>query len=491
MKKISLLLMVLALFGTSAFAQSRVINQQTNVKPANVAKAQDVVFDKSREVECVLWTNLADCDTPFVYYSFDVVAPDDSGFITGHNAYLDKAKAEKFEGLPGDSLTGLTMWFAEAAAPSNVAKITVTVWDDNGASGAPGTVLASKQISIKSIQNNINDTATLGFVTTYFNKAIANPGTFYAGFSMTYAGGVFSPTTYCVLVNAAVEGCNEIDENSGYEQWSNNQWFSMIDVYGAGFKLAVFPEICSEVAACDISITPSSATVCKNKTVTLTASGATTYSWAPSDGLNTTVGPTVIAKPSSTTTYTVTGDGGVCTETVTVTVNALPKNLSVTQDPCSNGAVLLTANSNPSTGVKYKWFLNGVKITGATQKTYSATASGAYKAEITITATGCKKKTPEVNVTVNCKMAEGMNSAFNVEAYPNPFVNSISVTLNSASSEAGTITVSDFSGRVIREYTNIDPTTPFEIKEEMASGVYFLNVTQGANTKMIKVVKND
>lgn len=74
-------------------------------------------------------------------------------------------------------------------------------------------------------------------------------------------------------------------------------------------------------------ITPSSASICVGGFIDLTASGADSYSWAPSTGLSATSGPTVTASPASTTTYTVIGTtnaGCSNSATVVVTVNSLP-----------------------------------------------------------------------------------------------------------------------------------------------------------------------
>jgi hypothetical protein len=78
------------------------------------------------------------------------------------------------------------------------------------------------------------------------------------------------------------------------------------------------------------SVIPSSATsvttACVNLGVTLTASGANTYSWSPSTGLSATTGFSVLATPVVTTTYTVTGNNNCSANSAstTITVNALP-----------------------------------------------------------------------------------------------------------------------------------------------------------------------
>lgn len=70
-----------------------------------------------------------------------------------------------------------------------------------------------------------------------------------------------------------------------------------------------------------ISVNATSTNICPGASVTLTATGANTYTWSPNTGLNTTTGGTVIATPAVTTTYTVTGNTICSTGTQSVTIN--------------------------------------------------------------------------------------------------------------------------------------------------------------------------
>ena len=83
-------------------------------------------------------------------------------------------------------------------------------------------------------------------------------------------------------------------------------------------------------AQCDVTINPSSTSICNGNSVTLVASGNnSTWEWTPSSGLNITSGNTVIASPSTTTTYSVTrtcDNNETATETVTVNVTQLNVN---------------------------------------------------------------------------------------------------------------------------------------------------------------------
>ncbi len=67
-------------------------------------------------------------------------------------------------------------------------------------------------------------------------------------------------------------------------------------------------------------------TVCNGSNVSLTASGAISYSWAPSTGLNsTTAASTTVTSATATRVYTVTGIANGCASTATHTLNVISK----------------------------------------------------------------------------------------------------------------------------------------------------------------------
>jgi hypothetical protein len=108
-------------------------------------------------------------------------------------------------------------------------------------------------------------------------------------------------------------------------------------------------------------------TICDGTTVTLTASGTTSYTW--STGATTT---NITVTPSVTATYTVTGSGGVCSNTATtsITVFSLP-SLTVTASPfCEGGIATLTASGANT----YTWNTG----TAASSITVTPTANTEY-----------------------------------------------------------------------------------------------------------------
>jgi gliding motility-associated-like protein len=104
-----------------------------------------------------------------------------------------------------------------------------------------------------------------------------------------------------------------------------------------------------------VIISPSPSTVCLNSTTTLTANGASNFTWSPNIALSSTNTPVTFANPTVTTTYSVIGATGACTNlaSVQVSVVSLP-TVTVAQPSqtiCLNKIATITANGATS----YTW----------------------------------------------------------------------------------------------------------------------------------------
>lgn len=107
--------------------------------------------------------------------------------------------------------------------------------------------------------------------------------------------------------------------------------------------------------ALNLTITPSNQSICPGTSATLTASGATSYTWSPAGSLSSSSGSVVIANPTVTTVYNVTGANGGCTGTSSATVT-IGGGLTLTVSPasstvCAGGSVTLTASG----ATNYTW----------------------------------------------------------------------------------------------------------------------------------------
>ena len=147
------------------------------------------------------------------------------------------------------------------------------------------------------------------------------------------------------------------------------------------------------------TVTVSSATVCIGGSTTLTASGASQYTWTPTTGLSPTTGSVVTANPTVTTTYTVVGAAGTCTATSTgvLTVNPLPIITASSGTICvGQQTATLTANG----GISYTW-TPAASLTPSIGTPVVANPSATQIYTVTGTdANGCVNK-GTANVTVN------------------------------------------------------------------------------------------
>lgn len=166
--------------------------------------------------------------------------------------------------------------------------------------------------------------------------------------------------------------------------------------------------ICTNTAVATVSVvtvptltlTPSTASICAGSSTTLSATGAATYTWSPATGLNNANLATVTASPATTTTYTITGANGICTNTAvaTVSVTAIPVLTVSPQTPtiCAGSSTTLTASGaasytwSPATGLNTT---NGNVVVSSPASTtvYTVTAgvstcTSAISATVTINA---------------------------------------------------------------------------------------------------------
>jgi PKD repeat protein len=136
------------------------------------------------------------------------------GYISGHNDYLDIAKAEKISGIAANSvIDGVYIAFGVATSSGPTNTFNVNIWDDNGTAGLPSTILGTETVTYQTAATD----AGLG-VPTYidFNPDITVSGDIYAGIGLTYTAG----DTLGIVTTAD----GEVTPGTGYEQFSGTDW---------------------------------------------------------------------------------------------------------------------------------------------------------------------------------------------------------------------------------------------------------------------------
>lgn len=150
-----------------------------------------------------------------------------------------------------------------------------------------------------------------------------------------------------------------------------------------------------------ITITPPSTVICSGSNSALTASGATNYSWTPLYGLTAYTGPNVTANPTVTTTYSITGVNGNCTNSTTATVSVTVINPTITASStnyCIGGSPVTLTGTGATT---YSW-APGSSLSATTGSVVSATPSVTTIYTLTGTNGTCSNtKTISITVTAN------------------------------------------------------------------------------------------
>ncbi len=157
------------------------------------------------------------------------------------------------------------------------------------------------------------------------------------------------------------------------------------------------------------TITATSGTICVGQqTATLTASGGLSYTWTPGASLTPSIGNPVVANPSSTQNYTVSGidaNGCINTGLTQVTVNSLPTITATSGTICvGQQTVTLTASGgtsyvwSPSTGLSSTTGTSVDANPGATQN-YTVTGTDANGCVNTGTTSVVVNQLPSVTAT--------------------------------------------------------------------------------------------
>lgn len=235
----------------------------------------------------------------------------------------------------------------------------------------------------------------------------------------------------------------------------------------------------------DITITASALPVvdaganieqCGDQNVTLTASGATYYTW--NNGVQNGV---AFNAPFGITSYIVTGVdtlGCAGSDVVNVTINEIP-TATVT------AANALTLVASPSNGT-FQWIdcATNTPILGATGSTFTATENGSY-AVIVTTGSGCSD-------TSDCAIIDevgldNLDMTRGVTLYPNPTNGDVTVTMANLTNVTGL--VYDAQGKLIQTITSVENGTIIELSS-LQPGVYMIRLAGDNFSSMERIVKN-
>lgn len=229
-------------------------------------------------------------------------------------------------------------------------------------------------------------------------------------------------------------------------------------------------------------ITVNSVSVCTGSSATLTASGASTYTW--NTGSNTT---SIAVSPSTTTTYTVTGDLPGCSaqgsKTATVTINPLPTvNMNV-----ATSTVCININSVNLTGTPSGGTFSGTGVSG---NSFKPSVSGAGTFTITYSYTnsnGCSNTASKAITVELCTGLEEMNGG-EWMVYPNPAKETVTVKFAVIPESSASIELYDAIGKLVISRKVTEQSVTLDV-QNMANGIYTLRIVSGEDHAVKRLVK--
>ena len=222
----------------------------------------------------------------------------------------------------------------------------------------------------------------------------------------------------------------------------------------------------------------SNTAVCAGSSATLSAMGATNYTWT-----NGGTAMTEVVTPTATTVYTVTGEDNGCSNTSTVSVgyNMLPSVSATASNTllCSNlgESAVLTAST---AATSYTW------SDGANTMTTSVTPTVGTTYTLMVNDGNCDAMTTIFIDVQTCLGVNSIASANGISIYPNPTNGILNIAISSELAGNTSIEVYDAIGKlVIKEVLTSETTTINTSK--LTDGIYIYKLLN--NNKAIKIGK--
>ena len=262
-----------------------------------------------------------------------------TGYVAGQNSRRTQAVSEFFANrLSYQNVSGASLRFGVAKAARGAATesvVTVTVWNGRGFQSGPGAILTQKDIPLRVILEDVaNNRATN---VTFDRNAPVSGFPFHVGITLSYVSG----DTIALQTTRNGESVNA----TSWRQNQRGDWLRYSDSLGLNVAHNIVAQVGQKAS---VQIAASSLFINPGQTVTLNARGASIFSWTGTN-LNTTLGAQVVASPTQTTSYTVTGSGlDLCNATAVVTVNVRTGSVVTSTTPLAEQALQVTPN--PSDG---------------------------------------------------------------------------------------------------------------------------------------------
>jgi PKD repeat protein len=187
-----------------------------------------------------------------------------SGYLSGQNSYGDISKADKYNNTATNTyVDGVIIFFGVGKSSNSGQSANVRVWNSNGTSGMPGTVLGTAALTYNQIASDV--TAQLPTTIDFSPNVNIGIGSYYVGVNYGYNAG----DTLAIITS---RNGNTIP-GTAYEEWgaaAGGGWYAYSDVtnsWGINVAHAMFPIICTSTGVKEVATPGNSLFVYPNPSV--------------------------------------------------------------------------------------------------------------------------------------------------------------------------------------------------------------------------------
>ncbi len=236
------------------------------------------------------------------------------------------------------------------------------------------------------------------------------------------------------------------------------------------------------------TVSPIDTTICEGNSVTLVASGGSSYTWSNAATTN-----SISVTPATSTTYWVTSSNGVCngdTAYSTVNINPVPIVIANANPDTICLGSLVSFSINGSNAIFYNWDFGDGNTSSIPNTNHNYTAPGLYTATLTGIYGVCDN-TGTIDILVkNCTDIEVTELDHYIKVYPNPAKDFLVIKMDLEQtsdinyqliSSSGSIVRAESIAKVKNKVINLS-------LDQFASGVYTLSVSNSKSNMIKRII---